>query len=443
MITTMASLSTAEILEVLRQPGALEREPLFHHVESLLLAELVRRSPQQAVDYVQSCKGQRRDSLLHSLLGAWAEVDPLGATQYLKTFPPNKQHRFAAIVLQYLAAVDGPAALALVQETKMQQHGLDIVFQSWAMRDPAGAARALLERDPNVTSGSWQSVLRNWMRSDPAAAQAFVEGLPMGSGKQSAQQGIYAQLAETNPDEALKLSLTNLKGGYKLGTAQQIVSSWASNDFAAARAAVEAIPDKRLRNRLFSSIFGVWSRNDPAAASEYLASEAPPELRRALTYSVAAVWAEEDPKGAVEWLKKFPNGAARNEAAQLVIHSLSSVDPGEARGLAEMLPSGAVRNGAYAAIAQGLAREGLEDALDFIKTLPAGSARNHALAGLAHAETVQRDPRKALSLVESLPPGIDRKTFLDRSPTIGCTGNRRRYSNGPGNFRTKRNVILS
>lgn len=352
---------------------------------------------------------------MQTVVSGWAESDPLGALQFLRQMPKHEVTQYIYSVTYSLARVDGPAALALIDEFKLPHHYASNVYDAWATADPAGAARALLAGSGKIDSlGAWHGVIGHWVRADAAAATAFVEAMPDGHRKQQARQGLLNQLGESDPATALQMSLEQLTGSAKVSASHQIISSWAVRDLPAARAWIEQQPDKSMRNKLYTAISHQWAQTDPASAAAFLSSETgmSSTLSQQMAQTVAHQWAEQDPEAALAWLQKLPTGMVRNQAAQGVLQSFARADPQRAKTLAETLPPD-LRNTAYMSIAQNLAQHDLSEALEWIKEMPKGSARRQALNGIAYSEGMRADPQQALALLSDMPSGMERGNFIN------------------------------
>lgn len=407
-------LSPKDVADILNAPGALEKHHNYSMLENFLVGRLANGDPRAALSYVESRKGMRKESLMNVVLSGWAEADPAGVSQYLRQVPRNQAGRYIHSVLYSLARSDGRVALALIDDLKLGNRSMTgAVFESWAGRDPAGAAQAMLER--GVESGErwiWQNTMQQWARMDPAAAHAFVEAMPEGMQKRIARQGVLVQLGESNPVAALQEFLSESPSAQRNNLTTQIINSWAQRDFPAAKAWIEQQPDKAMRNRWLLNVAEVWARTDPADAAHYLTGTASGNLRNQMVHTVANAWTEQDPDAAVAWLEGLPVGILRNQAAQVVLSTLARSDPDRALALSENLPAD-LRGRANAAVAQNLAEKDLGAALERVKQIPQGMARREALNGILYSDALRSNPKKALEYLDEIPTGAERGNFLN------------------------------
>lgn len=229
------------------------------------------------------------------------KTNPAAALKLLSAFPAMDQ--IANLFLPPLPAMEAGEAFSLVRDVPPSYYRDKIM------------ERALLDMNGK----------------DPAAAQAWIEGLPEGELRNSAQ--LTLDLAASTPemrmmervgrqeftgpmDEDAKTRLTNVTAMAAMNdlpeTAQR-VSQWPGGP--ARDAALEVVASRAA------------SRDDPQAALKWAAS-LPEESQQAAAYSgIAKGWTGADPVAASEWLAALPEGPLREAAVAGFAGSIVYRDP--------------------------------------------------------------------------------------------------------------------
>ena len=316
-----------------------------------------------------------------------------GGTPLIKT---DRSELIAGTLVKYLAASDPAAAAAFI--TKHVELGAKFglgekTYRELLVSNPAAAlivAQALppyppeyvalpvfkdrqsaLEVLPNAPP-SWrrdralQTVLDQWQRESPAAAQAWVEALPPGewrdraatilSAKDLNQNLLSLQLQEITlrnhaaqtPVELKEVELTSnmaaladpsgtltLLADWPPGLARQTAMEKAAS-IAAGQSTSKAlewaqqISDPTASADAIRGVVGLWTEHEPLAASEWLPTLAPGPVREAAVDRFAEKIAALDPAASLAWAATLSDPAARATRLETTYRTWAADNPGDA-----------------------------------------------------------------------------------------------------------------
>jgi hypothetical protein len=241
-----------------------------------VMVPLLRRDPQAAPRVLRGFSSAREEDV-RDIWKAWLLYDPAAAMAwaskqpaFAKLRPPDLSYAKAKrlppaevvdLVNRYpiLADVSGlmydglaprdmePAAVGReilrIKEAKIQQRALSQLASRWALRDSAAAlAWARKLPDEAKRKVGVESVMREWLRTEPVRAVAVLQSVK-----------------ELTEAEKTKLMMD-----------EYFCSKWAAQDGAAALAWVREIHDKEERLRRLRCVIRAWLPVDPALAGPAL-----------------------------------------------------------------------------------------------------------------------------------------------------------------------------
>jgi hypothetical protein len=203
-------------------------------------------------------------------------------------------------------AVDDPQREELLQE-----------LISTLVRDDSTTAGFLAE---NWEPGSVQQellrrVARTWATADSGGAIGWVVGLKDESDRKSAAMYVCEQIAESDPEAAVRASEMLELDGCR-GMMEDLAQRWASEDFPAALAWARSRPDNDQRAKSLTRLALVQAQSDPVNAAALVASEmAPGANQDDAILIVLHTWAGKDLTAATAWVNQFPEGPLRERSA--------------------------------------------------------------------------------------------------------------------------------
>ena len=159
---------------------------------------------------------------------------------------------------------------------------------------------------------------REWARSFPAEALAWLTNAPDGSQRDTVAEIVLPQLAQTNAAAAVALAEHCLDVGNS-NVAQNLLDSlaqlWAGQDMQAASAWALAKPPGEQRDRLLGRVAFVQSQTNPEEAARLVVEQmSPGATQTEAAISVMHQWALRDANAAMKWAEAFPPGNLRDRA---------------------------------------------------------------------------------------------------------------------------------
>lgn len=204
--------------------------------------------------------------------------------QVLAEAPHERRDLVLSELLAHLVSSDAPAAARIAEreeDSYMREAALRVVAQSWARSDPVAAI-------------NWAASLGDQDERDAALANAALE-LAI-SQPQLALQALGRRSAPPSPDSTLA----------------GVVQQWASTNFTAAYAWVEAQPSGPDRDAVLARLVFARAEQHPADAARIanIAFSADASRLDAIA-SIALRWGAQDPMAVREWALALDTEAQR------------------------------------------------------------------------------------------------------------------------------------
>jgi|GEM_PF-729576 len=323
--------------------------------------------PASALEAASSIKkSTTRDAAVSSVVSAWSRTDFDAALNYALSIPGPTQR---SDVFRSLSADSGAnreklltAALDYMPPGNSFQQVVSQVFSSWASEDPAKAAKAVFKLPPGqVLSNAASQVASDWAQSgNKVEVLNWVKRLP--------------------------------EGNTRLSSIDSVFRHWASEDSAAAQAALANLSASE-RDRATRAIASGWSQKDPQAVLGWSQSLATEDLRNEVVREAMNQWANEDPEGAAQKISQLPE-SAQGRAMQAVISRWATKDAASAGDWLGRQAAGATRDGAISSLARTLAVEDPEAALEWTAKITDEKSRNRQLESQARS-WLQNEPGTA------------------------------------------------
>lgn len=207
------------------------------------------------------------------------------------------------------------------------------------------------EADNEAAFGWYSRLIRRWAAQDPRAAAAWVAGMPAGSAREDACEGIAIAWAGTDlsaaitwagqlgpGDEQQQVLLTIAYEATRPAPATALaiaealertparddlmvhaVMQWAVLNPKDAAAWAGRTSDGALRERILATVATVWADRDPAqAANLALDSLAPGRPRDDAVIGIVQRWLQRDPAAVTAWVSRFPDGPLRLTAINTI-----------------------------------------------------------------------------------------------------------------------------
>ncbi len=208
------------------------------------------------------------------------------------------------------------AEIAIIEDDGRRRSMLDRTFQKWVQQDAAGSADFVLTlANEEQRKESMAHLMQAWATQEPSAALSWSAKASFDNDyeRQVAMSIICAQVARTDPVEALKLALEHKLDESPDGPFEGLAARWAETDLEAANEWALSMPPGIKRDRVLGSVAWV------------MADQAPEQSTRLI-------------------LDQIPAGEARTNALLAVIDRLALQDRERARRLTDTLPGGELRD---------------------------------------------------------------------------------------------------
>lgn len=153
-----------------------------------------------------------------------------------------------------------------------------------------------------------------WAARDPEAALKWASEIKSPAERFSGIRAACLELSQTNPAAAIN-AMQTLNVANDRNALENIVQSWAGQDFSAAKtwALTESPPDSR--DTLLTRISFVLSQSDPREAANFIVKNLPPgAIQTEAAISILHNWAIKDWNSAKQWVDQFPEGPLRERA---------------------------------------------------------------------------------------------------------------------------------
>lgn len=255
------------------------------------------------------------DSSVAEMTDIFQSGDPLTRTQkwldFLNTLEPGQ---FEAVVHEFRTR-------GLTRE-HMSEYGM--MLTAWAKTDPLAALDYASENTGSPFARN--TILTSWATQDPNAAIAWAERNHEGDDANPWMVGVIRGIASNDPTLASQL-MEDLPYSRERGQALDAILPQILNRGAdTAKAWVLNISDERLRDGAITRLAENLARQDPADAADWLAANPSDGARRAMD-DVVSTWAEQDFDQANNYFEKLPAGELRTSALRGLTNQLAMNDP--------------------------------------------------------------------------------------------------------------------
>lgn len=334
-----------------------------------------------------SANDEQLEPGLRAIYAAWAEKDPRAAWNSAVSFSVGGQcNKAMHAVLETVGRNDPSAGLAMAQALEnpaLREHMAGSALQALAKSDPARAFDVALRSAERGDNSAFYSVLSQWVREDPAAAQRAVANLQGELGDQ-ARLSVVQGLAQKDPEAAwnyaLRLPPPTERYSY-WDPRTRVIDLWSKNEPQKAIEAALSIKDQEIRNRAVASAIDNWASADFAAALAYVGNINDAGLRGSALLELSRNRGA-DPATMFEvLLEQSPAGSNFGNALSGLMSRWAKINPREAAAAVLQLPAGDALGDASRSLAEqwtGSAADKTE-VLAWAQQLPPGSARNQAL----------------------------------------------------------------
>ncbi|MES2661606.1 MAG: hypothetical protein V4689_23510 [Verrucomicrobiota bacterium] len=374
--TTTKKSRSANTEQIARMPGNSTRiQALLDFYGGL--------TPEQLAEEATKLEGlPMNERIMASILlfGRWAEVDPNAAMSFSNTMG------FAG---------------GFVRPT---------VLQSWASKDPAGAAKYYAEnprefammgmmgggRGPMGGQGGAGIIASEWARQDPAAAMAWAASLTTEKGQ--AMESVITEVAKTDPSKAADM-VKQMDADDQAGAYRSVAAQYGAKDFTAAQNWINTLPADDQVAALASAIGGL-SNTNPAEAAKQIALMEDGDAKDRVIDDVIGDLARQDPQAAAAFLKEQTSEDAQRDGMRELMPTWANQNPAAALAYAESFPQGDVRDSALGGYVWGNNTSPPADLIKVAESIDDEGDRNRTV-GVAYMRWMREDADAAKASIEA------------------------------------------
>jgi hypothetical protein len=290
-------------------------------VQAMLFEFWSRKDPRAALSTLLTLtEGSERRTLLQTVQENWGAAEPEAAVARVRQLPAGER-RDAAMgdVIGGLARRDLPAAIKLLEDlppgASRTIAGINI---RRACRDTHPEAEAVLTDQAGTLvlhPGLFNEVARAAACRSVSEALAWAQSLNDPSDRDRALAGIVARMAETQPQEAIQLMMSQPNADSRAQMAGPLAATLAEGDLQAAVDWIKKLPEGPLRHQAWEGMSWEWIAQDPERAADFALSSLPAgetrtaALARVASNSLGKSW---DEQAAVQWASQLPAGTDRD-----------------------------------------------------------------------------------------------------------------------------------
>ncbi len=385
----------ASIEELMALPGHFARMEALYALAGRSDSADVQNLVFQASGIVD--QADRRDTLL-VLFTRLTELDPASALALSRTPQFGTDPAYEREVWQRWGEHDLDAALrhAAQLDATRRNFAAQALLASqgyWGNERTARIAQRLgVEPDDRTRSAR----LDELVRSDPAAAVAYVHGLESPLHRRQAAVHLGLLLGREGLDSADRLAATfrddMLRGAFEDAAAQAAAEVDPAGTLARLFEQGNAVPTSRL-----ISVFTAVARQDMGEALAWFEQLDDPRQTMVVGSVIAGQLTRTDPQRALAWAKSL-DGRQERGIYRSVIATLAEIDPGFAMAEARSLDDPRRRMMAMATIAQQLSEQDPRRAVALLDDIESPRERAMLVQSIA-TNWLQRDPEAALGWI--------------------------------------------
>ncbi len=426
---TQEEMLTA-VMSAISEDDQLRRAHELHEVLGGLdkgeLGELFRR-------VIKVEDRDRRDAALDAIMARWAAIDPDGAMAavrpYVEAVRAMGQSAWrgleVAIVRAWARAMPEAALGEAIRSSKTH----------WAVEMARIAMEVLADGEPakqfdvlarfpegQLRNGLCENALRALGEKDTAAAEARLDLITDPWKRDSVRNDILQQLARRDPSAALarlvELGSSVPRNLHGTKMVAGIMESAGKDNFTAAVAAVERLPEELHSSALDSALVG-WGRTDPIAAMDWAASQGMDiaQIKSSVHFSPNgfASWTtlllsayHTDYGKTLDWVRAQPVLPARDE---LLASGIWSGNFEQKMAIyAALSPQAQAQEAAR--MVEGMQNDDPRRVAAWVNDLPAGQARAEAVETLVAAQAAKA-PERIDALADDWPARPDRNAAFE------------------------------
>lgn len=239
-----------------------------------ILTAWASADPEAAIRWAtENHKGDGANPYLVGIIRSLAETDPARATELLASMPRSTERGSALdFLLPHLLQNGRESTREWIEEIpddSLRNGAMMRVAEKFAEDDPAGTVAWLIANPGEASNRRLDNVFSTWAKTDQAAALSSLESLPSGNLRSGALRGVVSGLAVEKPQEALVLM-----DRYQADVNDRVVKNfiWHSFDKDPGTAVEQISRIEKIpeRDQMYRRALGAWKERDPAALQTWM-----------------------------------------------------------------------------------------------------------------------------------------------------------------------------
>ena len=174
-----------------------------------------------------------------------------------------------------------------------------------------------------------QAALRGWASTAPEAAAFWTQGLLNERERNEAFNTVFASVAATQPDEAVRVA--NILFQHDQGRATSLgctlINSLCDAGHFEIAAQFATSGDGSERSFWLGAAYSKWAELRPEEAAKAALAVSDPDLRNQALHGVVGGWADADPAGLTQFLTTLPSGGDRPQMIGQALRGWVQADP--------------------------------------------------------------------------------------------------------------------
>jgi hypothetical protein len=407
----------SRVLNRLRKPGCKRHDLL----RAELLGYWMESNAPEARAYLTALPTLERARLIGPAADAWARIDSDGLLNWLRNLPSKERQAIRATVRNSVAAVlsqrDPAQAVSLLLESPDGENGGDgevelNIFEYWGKGDPLAASqRALLLPGGRGRSTALAITIEQWIKTDRAAAIAWVKSIPDPGLAREAGIKLTERLGLIDPEAAVKFAVEKGVADGDSSFPRDACGRWVKRDQAGALAWAQTLPASPSRDVTVARMLANVATTQPQTAARLFLAELErgADMAEASGDIIQGLVKAGDGITLGSILEHLPESERQSLTSRVTGTLSNEMEPAKILTIGLQLPPGPARERwLQDSVGWITQQRGLQQAREAIETLPAGPERNSYVAAAVLKEfSMSREIEDAVALAQTVPNGRD------------------------------------
>lgn len=300
--------------EALRWSLGIEDPATANVARRAVAGVLLQQNPRSVLDRMKMLPaGRSRDEMVAVAAGAWARMDPDGASFWLREQPNDAVHEHLASTVAFEIAQVSPARAIEVAGTLPAGRNRWLVFsgiaQTWVALDRDAAILWANQLQPGEARDAAIAGINTGLGIAPARRAPAPPGIPGIPRNRSA----YAVGSESDPPAFALWMATQPRTMTREEAILEYVRQRSALDSGSIGSWLAGLAGEPARQRAMDIYFQEVLRGSPAAAANWIGALPSSDRSDERVETIARQWLQTDPSAAAAWLRETNLPRARQE----------------------------------------------------------------------------------------------------------------------------------